>query len=273
MFWPDKRKQYPNLLQFLNETKNRKVSVTDWPMIAASAITALLAMTAASCLVSGFLIPGSVAAVATLASIVGLVRLERRPKPEPDPARRLAGEAQPIVRSMHALAEGNKLHRQLDEATIQMLEECAHHWYRVQVVFKSPFWSSERLPPQYANLREHALSGAEATMDEVMLLHRAYMPAKVESRNAIEFIEDALDEFVFKKTRVPGNLPASFEPTMRIAEKLQTLADEAEKISRELVVDPATAASREPGSALDASIFELKQIRAAEDELRQNLQG
>jgi hypothetical protein len=270
MFLPDKSKQHQQLTQYLREASRRRVATTE------AAPVALVAMSLALMMLFGYML-GSASAlmVVPLMAVIGLFAYHRskaKPK-ELDARERLMVEAQPVIESMLAHAESKRLHRELDQASLALLEECARYYWQVRQVFDSVFWTDERLPMPYQQIREQALRGAESTMDELVLLYRNALPEKPRGTPPLEIVEEVMDEYVLKKPKAPDFIPTTFEPTRKIAEKLRLLSEEADRVSQEVSAEPILPSLTNPGSSLDASIGELRQIRQAEEELRQNLGG
>ena len=68
-------------------------------------------------------------------------------------------------------------------------------------------------------------------------------------------------------------MPAAFAPVREIAEKLRALAQETERMSHEARMDVDVPPVASPTRSLDQTLSELRSIRQAEDELRENLRG
>ncbi|HEY0866361.1 MAG TPA: hypothetical protein VGE01_03225 [Fimbriimonas sp.] len=270
MFLPDKSKQHQQLTQYLREAARRRTLPGE------SVPAAVIALAMVLTLMMGLLLHTSaLLMVVPLLAIVGLFAWQKTQvkKREPDAREKLQMEAKPVIETMLAHAESKRLHRELDQASVALLEECARYYWQVRQVFDSVFWTSESLPMQYAGLRDQALKAADSTMDELMLLYRNSLPERPKGTQPLEFVEDVVEEYVRKKPRTVDFIPTTFDPTRKIAEKLRLLAEEADRVSQEINAEMSLPSLTNPGSALDASIGELRQIRQAEEELRQNLGG
>ncbi|MCX7801316.1 MAG: hypothetical protein N2109_13370, partial [Fimbriimonadales bacterium] len=84
-----------------------------------------------------------------------------------------------------------------------------------------------------------------------------------------EFFDDLLGKPVLSDDSRPGR-PTEFEPAQALAERLRLLAVEVEKATLELPRDEAAKAFSSL-SSLDATLHELRQVRQAEEEMRQHL--
>jgi len=266
----NKARQYPNLVTYLHHVAQRKVETPAGRLSVAAGVGlasswAAVATVGALTHAAWLAIPATVVAL----GLAGAMRDKPRALDAPD---QLRLDAQETATVMRECLERRRLHRDLDTASLTLLEECARHWHRVNQVFSSPFWQDGLLPVHYHAARDQALRSAEAAMDEVMVLYRPCLPSEVKGRDAMDYVEEALEQYVFRGG-TQGNVPPAFVPAREIAEKLRDLANEAERISDDLRHDPSVAAQTAPGGTLDLSLGELRAIREAEEELRQNLRG
>ncbi len=264
----DKSRQYPHLTQYLN-VASRQRTANAVPVSSADALAI------GSCAISGVLLALMNPLFAPIPIVGAFLYWTQREGRSRDKEKMSEGErrrleARPVVESLQSMIANRRLHRDLDTASLLVLEECARHWSRARATLASPFWTSPDLPVHYRTARETALGAVEGAMDEAMLLYRDYVPEQVGRRPAMDYVEEALEDFVFKGPRAAAPVPGALEPARQIAEKLRTLAAEAERAAQEAGNAIPQAA---PGSALDLSLGELRTIRQAEDELRQNLRG
>jgi hypothetical protein len=190
----------------------------------------------------------------------------------PSPRAQRQQEAREVADVMRRCLDLRRLHRDLDEGSLILIEECARHWSRVHGVFSAGFWSDPNLSPTYAAAREQALAAADEGMEDVLILYRPCLPVEVKGRQTLDYVEEALEQYVFKGQVAPVHPPAAFGPARQVADRLRDLATEAERIAGDLSRERANAPAAPTGS-LDASLGELRAIRQAEDELRQNLRG
>jgi hypothetical protein len=87
---------------------------------------------------------------------------------------------------------------------------------------------------------------------------------------AIDAVAEAVLDQPVRPT--PKNLPASFGPAQTIVQSLKQLASEMEDVSKEVGLEPREAESSS-AQAIEACLLEIRTIREAEAELRQQVGG
>jgi hypothetical protein len=83
-----------------------------------------------------------------------------------------------------------------------------------------------------------------------------------------------VDEVVGKPLLSPkphGHLSVFHDDALRLVHRLHELEDESERLSRQLVNDPNQSAELRVGSTLEATLADLRSLRIAEEELRQDI--
>lgn len=265
-----KARQYPNLVAYLHHIVRQPApTMGRLPLSAAIGLTSVWgAFTAGAILMQQ---PGLALPAALLTFGLGTL-LTRGNKAQPTPRDLRRDEAREVGLRMQRCLELRRLHRDLDENSLFLLEECARHWARVYGVFGSGFWSDPTLANTYATARQQALAAADEGMEDVLILYGPILPSEVNGRQAIDYVEEALENYVFRGQAPASHPPTAFHHARQIAEKLRDLADEAERIASDLHRERISAPTATSGS-LDASLGELRAIRQAEDELRQNLRN
>lgn len=263
-------KQFPHLTRFLQRFLSRRFAPpTEW----SAAKIGFIALAVIAVNVALGIGRIEAAAVGLIAVVAGAVFVfGRGSRREPTPEQRFMMEAQAAASVMDQCIQKRRLHRDLDAGSLTLLEECARNWQRVQTTFSSGYWDGEDLPLHYRTAKEQALKAVDSGMAEVVLMYRECLPEVVKGRDAMDFVEEAVEKYVLKEPRNPGFPPPVFDKARKVAEKMRQLATEAEDLARTAETDMPAAGSL-PGSALDLSIGELRSIRTAEDELRQNLGG
>lgn len=265
-----KARQYPNLATYLHHvTRKPAPTMGRLPLSAAIGLTSVWGVfTAGATLLQQ---PGLAIPAAMLTFGLGAL-LAKGQKQEPTAKERRQDEAREVGLRMQRCLELRRLHRDLDENSMLILEECANHWSRVYGVFGSGFWNDPDLPATYASARRQALNAADEGMEDVLLLYGPMLPSEVGGRQAMDYVEEALETYVFRGQVPASHPPAAFHQAHQIALKLGDLADEAERIANDLHRERLSATTP-TSTSLDASLGELRAIRHAEDELRQNLRG
>jgi len=270
MLFEDPAKKYPHLVQALNILSRRRfnpsVDVMGPVLGLGGFVVGLVVYGGTGSFLTGFL----VMAVAAVTGIVLAAKQRNKPKP---PVDQRAIEATEVAKGMGLMLAKRRLHRDLDQGSLMLIEECSRQWLRAKAALDAPFWTSGQAPVQYQAFRNQALEAVEDSMDDVLLNYRNFIPEDVPNRHALDYVEEALEQFDPRRSKT-GNYPSvAFGPTMEIAEKLSQLAGEAERMANEASFDPIAAAPAPPVRTLDETLSELRQIRQAEDELRQNLRG
>jgi hypothetical protein len=277
MFFKTSQKRFPSLCVYVQHAMTRQVPTGE-------EIGAVSLMTLAGLAVPGALVAGLVFAQPILALALGIagigsafvsLRSFKRSKASMDRLDLEAAEANELLAD--ALRRG-KLHRIAGEATTALLEECAHHWSRVRQALESPFWTSPNLPPHYKSVREQTSRAAERAMDEavVMLHHELEVPYRsglADRMSLSEFVEGVFGVQLPDPNAPRTQLPISYQAVRQLAEKLANLADDVESLTIDVSKDPSVQSEFKADTALDMAISDVRSIRQAEDELRQNLRN
>lgn len=277
MFFRTSQKRFPSLCIYVQHAMTRQGPT-------GQEVGAVSLMTLAGLAVPGALVLGLVFAQPLLAFFLGAagvgsafasVRTFKKAKAGVDRLDLEAAEANELLAD--ALRRG-KLHRITGDSTTVLLEECARHWSRVRQALESPFWTSPNLPPHYKSVREQTARAADRAMDEavVMLHHELEVPyrAGVADRMSLsEFVEGVFGVQIPDPNSRSGPLPLSYQAVRQLAVKLRDLADGVESLTLEVAQDPSVQSEFKADTALDMAISDVRSIRQAEDELRQNLRG
>lgn len=183
---------------------------------------------------------------------------------------RLRLEAYQIVKRLHASKDKHRLHRDLSEPVMSLLEEAARSWSRAQEALESPFWTNYNLPLHWQSLRAQALLAVEQAMNEVLVILSNAVPEEPGKWRFDEVVEEVLGKKVWQSSK-DDHIPMTYEPARELAGKLKRLAAEVESATRDVAKVESIASQFSSGSALDLCVGELRQIQQAEDELRQGL--
>lgn len=271
MLFEDPGRSYPHLKQALNLLSMRRFDRPN-PMAYAPLVVVGAGMLGAS-VGSELTHNGLIATLTFLLGFVGsgawMIRRSQRPSP---PIDLHAQEATEVAKGMATMLERRRLHRDIDGGSLVLLDECARYWLRAHAALNAPYWTSGKVALPQATLRSKALSACDGAIDDVLLHYRPYVPEHVGHRNPIDYVDEALEQFTFRGKG--GNFPpAEFALVRQIADKLRELALEAEHLSQQALEDPLVAEEFTPRTSLDETLSELREIRMAEDELRQNTRG
>jgi hypothetical protein len=269
MFFEDPGKRYPNLVQALNTLARRRFDDQTDP--AAPSVGLIGFLTAGiAFMITGSALAGLLLVTVAIAASVTIGKARRKPKA---PVNERAKEATEVAKGMGLMLTKRRLHRDLDEGSLVLLEECARHWLRAKAALHAPFWTGSQVPLHYQAVRAQALEALDDSMDDVLLHYRGFIPEHVENRHAMDYVDEALETFVAPGRKKGYYPPPVFNPVREIGEKLRELGDEAERMANQAQLDPEVAAMSAPGRSLDETLNGLREIRQAEEELRQNLRG
>jgi len=270
MFPTNKAKQYPYLAEFLNYVARQHP-----PIQAPSGLSVLAMGIGAICFTLGaWGVPGQVLLMlfGALAVGAGLFMQHRKP-PELTPEHRRKLAAREVGIRMRQMIDQRRLHRDIDEGSLVLLEESARCWNRAHAALGSAYWTSDNLPVTYVAARRQALAAVDDAMDDILLLYQNHVPDQVTSRPAVDYVEEALETFVFKGKTSHRMPPPAFDAAREIAEKLRMLAEEAERLGQQGARQAGLPDVQIPGRSLDVALSELRTIRQAEEELRQDLRS
>jgi len=265
MLFKDSRREYPHLAQALNvlsRPEHVQGSLVDRyvPVVAGATVVTIVA--GAKHLTELFALGVVAICVTGGTALRSFFRTTKT-------VQRRNEEAIRVAQTMALMLSKRRLHRDLDTASLLLLDECAKQWLRAKTAFNASYWSSKLVPEHYGKLRESAVPTLDQSMDEVLLHYQEVLPDTVHDRHATDYVEEALENVVFGRGKT-AHPPAAFVPVREIADKLRTLADEAERIIRDSRSDTVLAPDLLPPSKLDQTLADLRAIREAEEELRHN---
>lgn len=182
-------------------------------------------------------------------------------------------ESERVAKEMVQSLNRRKLHKELDPAAGRLLEEASRNFIRVRKALDTPFWAGEDLPAHWKGLRDQALLASSQAMDEVLVIFAGCMRRPAANTGFFDFIEDVVDNFKGGSIPESDTIPAGYEQAREIAERLKLLAGEAEQATGQVFRDATVADDFIASQSLESCLSELKTIRKAEDELRENLRS
>ena len=190
-----------------------------------------------------------------------------------DPLVELRREARQVAERLSSCAEKKRLHRDLSLEVSALLEASASNWHRARAALESPYWRRADLPAHLRSVREQSLLAIDQGMQEMMVLFATSVPAKPGNWIFGEVVDEAIGQDVFAVRGKLEHISPFHGEARSVASKLVELADQVESVSRQLAGQELITGAPKPGSALEATLAELKQFERAEDELRQDLRG
>jgi hypothetical protein len=271
MLFGNKGEQYPHLVAYLRETE-RLLIFKDfhqrWVRIFSASFFGPLLF--------GTLVRGSMSwstiwliSAACLGVAYAIMRTKKAELYTPEIESRL--EAHRLFGAMRKMLTLNRLHRDLSEATLTLLNEIARTRLETKQLLESPYWRQPTLPETYAQLRDQALTATDQAMMDAVLQFRAAIPTEIQMRKPGDYVNEALENFLKVPKAPPVGGDIGFEGAFKIADKLQQMRSELEKMTvrgeKEAIFTPADM----PGGMLDVTMSEIRTIREAEEELRQGL--
>jgi hypothetical protein len=132
-----------------------------------------------------------------------------------------------------------------------------------------PFWASGSLPVHYESVRDQADRAAESGMNEVLALFRPLLPDAHVKRPVMDYVGEAFEGLSKRPTDADLTLPPAYGLARDLVEKMRTMADELERITRSASLDASTFEQHGAAPALDGAIHDMRNLRQAEEELNQ----
>ena len=265
------RKRCPSLAEFLDDFISRyPVAPLFWQGVTASALGI------GATIVSGSLMANHLGILPlTIAGLlgglgVGLWGAKQLIKPPPSTQDlQRQRDAYNVATALATLIARNRIHRDMDPGSLALFEEAARLWLRIKASLASASLTDPHLAPTYIAVRDRIALAANEAMVEMLLAYRLDIATQPSNWSPLEIVDEALDGFGIRKSFDSRQPPPAFYGARYIAEKLQVLADETEALARDRLSMPQTSVN--PSRSIDAVLGELRSIRQAEDELRQDV--
>lgn len=178
------------------------------------------------------------------------------------------------VQLAKAMLNSKRLHRELDGAAAELLENSARYWRGIVGVLAGPFWSSPNLPEHWKSVREQIAKAADQAMkEELAILASSFHPGTA-GQGLGTMVEDVIETYVTGPRMRKGEpFPVGYDQARQIAEKLKLMAKEVEAATAQVSAEPAVASEYHSSQALDMALGDLKVIQEADKELRQGVNG
>ncbi len=180
-------------------------------------------------------------------------------------------EAHRLFASMRKMLTLHRLHRDLSEPTLTLLNEIARTRQETRQLLEAPYWRQPSLPTTYVQLRDQALTACDQSMNDAVMQFRIMIPMNVEARRPGDYLNEALENFLKVNKNAQHAADVGFDSAFKIADKLQKMRNELEAMTTRGEQDNWIAATEVPGGMLDLTMMEIRTIRQAEEELRQGL--
>jgi hypothetical protein len=198
---------------------------------------------------------------------------ESRRSKDVDPLLQLRRDAKQVAGRLEACVNRKRLHRELSSEVARLLEEASMNWHRARAALESPYWKTADLPAHLRAIRDQSLLAIDQGMQELLVLFATSVPAKPGNWSFGEVIDEALGQDIFATRGKVEHISPFYDQGRSVAYTLMELADQVESVSRQLAGQDLITGAPKPGSALEATLAELRQLKQAEDELRQDVRG
>ena len=259
---PSEASRYPNLRQVLNERARELTSLTTTrPSLVASVSLFVFALLAA---LSTLMPLWVLVSMMGLCLIAGFRLLHARKNAEnPERTARLAQLE--IVKRMITCLENNRLEHDISPSNAALLEGCA-------VAYLHAWGALDAWKPSYTpEVKWRISNGVNEAMDEAIRAHQDLLPQNPNPLPMGVQIGKAADQFLFGKgANTSAPIEPAFGKTRAIVDQLRDAAHTVEDASRE-PLDSAQPPLRSP--SLQDALSDLKMMKQAEEELREDLHG
>ena len=129
------------------------------------------------------------------------------------------------------------------------------------------------LPAHLRAVRDQSLLAIDQGMQEMLVLFSTSVPAKPGNWTFSEVVDEVMGQDMLTTRGRIEHLSPFYDQGRGVAGKLHEMADQVETISRQLASQELITGAPKPGTALESTLAELRQLKQAEDELRQELRG
>ncbi len=184
-------------------------------------------------------------------------------------------EVKDVATQMHLSLMRRKLHRDISPTAAAILEEGSRHWTRIARATNTAFWQDPNLADHWRNIRDQASAGVDRAMLELILLLQTSFRPNSGPQGWQGVVVDVVEQLGGRVDIERGDdlLPVTFDQAQQLLQVMSELADEVERSSRELITAGVESADDKLRSrlAISQTLQELKAVREAEDELRQNI--
>lgn len=263
MLNPSESTRYPNLRQVLSE-RARSLARADGPQgFVVAYFTLGVSAWVALCAIAAFPFAALLLAIPAVLVALGLLKAFKKNPPANVVANR---ENLEVVKRMLACIEKNRLAEDISEANAELLEGCAIAYLQARSALDQ--WH----PGHSQDVKARIDGGIAEAMDEAILAHRDALPQNPTALPMGVQLGKAADTFLFGKT-VSGGAPLepAFSRTRILADQLRDAAHTVEDAARELTGSAPVPPLRSP--RLNDALSELRMMKQAEEELRQDLRG
>jgi hypothetical protein len=124
-------------------------------------------------------------------------------------------EAYQLLAVMRRMLQLNRLHRDLSESTLTLLDEIARLRGQIHDILNMPFWQQSHLSSTLMELKRQALVAADQSTIDAVLQFRNSLPMQVEARPVWSYIDEAVETFSGKANRATPFTELGFDGALR----------------------------------------------------------
>lgn len=197
----------------------------------------------------------------------------KRKSKEADPQVELKREARQVAQRLDHCMHEKRLHRDLSVEILALLEEASRNWHRARSALESPYWKRADLPSHLRAVREQSLVAIDQGMQEMLVLFSTSVPKEPGKWTIGELADEVIGQDVFSSRGRLDHISPYYQEAHGVTSKLLELADQVESVSQQLAGQELITGAPKPGSALEATLAELRQLKQAEEELHQDLRS
>lgn len=274
MLFGNRADRYPYFISYLHETERIDL-FRDFR--GQETLTTGIGITAALGAFGVILLFQPLVAVAALGPLLimalvtcGIVNLKRRAALR-TPEFESKVEAYQLLAVMRRMLQLNRLHRDLSDSTLTLLDEIARLRGQIHDILNMPFWQQSHLSSTLIELKRQALVAADQSTIDAVLQFRNSLPVQVQARPVWSYIDEAVETVSGRANRATPFTELGFDGAFRVAQKMQTLKSEIEQLTNSAPSGVAGEVQQVPGALIDDALMEIRTIRAAEEELRLGL--
>lgn len=267
-------RQIPYFEEYLNKTAQKPRSAGESFALGCGAT--VVGVTAIQLLLQQFMLWGWAIVINVLIGfpillglVIWAVSAYRQPKAPKDKRQADIHRASATLRQ---LASKKKLAKALGTALAPLLEESAKNWSRAMASLNGPFWTSDKLPNHWKEVREQSLAAANDAMGDLVLIAASDLKPVAHKSDWQEFVGGIVSATLGTQDEADREpMPAGFEPARAIADKLSLLANEVEKATTRVFKEQPEETPFLSATSLDRTLSEFRTIQEAEQELQQNI--
>lgn len=186
------------------------------------------------------------------------------------------------------LVNSGKLHRHLDPVAGELLERAAYEKCRIDAILSGPEWQNVNSSSSLAKIKEQALRSSEIALREMIVICASCIgePTRTPGSDVQNILNDVMELDLAEALRgfkefgkgdwtkwsyQSPNRGMIVEPSSRILQRLQALAEGLEKRTADMMERKTSESESPTVQSIDLILAELSHMEQAEVELDQQL--